>query len=406
MRDIFGDDDGSNKKADDFGSLLESSLSEKKQSFETGDRAYGEILSITKDEVFLSLGPGLDGVVPKNELLEDGVFPFKVGEHLELYVARKNEGLYQLTAKKSGKALAESLEDAFDFGTPVDGRVTEQVNGGYRVDLQGKIAFCPISQIDYRASSDPTDYLNKKFEFVITKFENRGKNIVVSRRKALELNQQDSIADFTSKHKVGQTVAGKITRLEGYGAFVELMPGLEGLIPISELSFSRIGHPQEVVQLGNTVTVKILQMEDRGDQFRISLSKKQADDNPWDEVQNRIQIGSLIKGRVTKCMPFGAFVEVQPGIEGLVPLSEMSATKRVNRSDEVFKAGDTITVLVKSIQPEERRITLSYKDAENASENNAETQDKLAWQQSQKAETQSLGTLGDQFKDLMKNFKK
>lgn len=405
MRDIFGDDDGSDEKKDDFGSLLEKSLLQKNVSFNQGDRAYGEILSITKDEVFLSLGPGVDGVVPKVELLEDGIFPFKPGEHLELYIARKTESLYQLTAKKSSKALSETLEDAFDFGTPVDGRVTEVINGGYRVDLQGKQGFCPFSQIDIRPSSDPQMYVNKKFEFVITKFESRGKNVVVSRRKALELTQQENIAEFMEKYKVGDSVTGAVTRIENYGAFFEAAPYVEGLIPISELSFSRIGHPSEVISLGSKLTVKILQIEDRGDQVRISFSKKQADDNPWIDVEKRFSVGSVLKGRVTKCVAFGAFVELAPGLEGLVPLAEMSHSKRVNRSDEFFKQGEMIPVLIKSIQPDEKRMTLSYRDAENAEVRKSELEDNQSWQQNESNSPQSLGTLGDQFQDLMKQLK-
>jgi small subunit ribosomal protein S1 len=429
MKDIFGDDDGSespqkglskkthsqtptvgdsqshSREVDDFGSLLESSFQKKSAELNSGDRVYGEILSLSKDEVFVSLGPGQDGVVPKSELLEDGVFPFKVGEHLELFVARSGESLIHLTTKKSGKALAESLEDAFDFGTPIDGRVVEIVNGGFRVDLQGKLAFCPLSQIDFKTQTDTSLYLNKKFEFVITKFENRGKNIVVSRRKALELSQQENIQEFVQKYKVGDTLSARIRRIEAYGAFAEVAPGLDGLIPISELSHTRVQNPHEVVQLDQLVTVKILSMEDRGDQFRISLSKKESEESPWQGLGKNLQTGNLVKGRVTRCMPFGAFVEISPGIEGLVPLSEMSSSKRVQRSDEIFKNGDTITVLVKSLQPEERRITLSYKDAQNAAEQSMEAADRLAWESSQQNQAQSLGTLGDQFKDLMKSFK-
>lgn len=365
MADIFGDDNSDQSKKNEFASLFEQSVNKKSKSIETGDKVFGEIISIGTSEVFVSLESNEDGVVQKSELLEDGIFPFKVGEHLELYVQKKSEGLYQLTTKMSNKALAESIEDAFDLGTPIEGRVTEACNGGYRVSINGKIAFCPISQIDFKVSQDEKTYLNKKFDFVVTKFEQGGRNIVVSRRKALELTQQDQLNEFLSSQKSGSVVRGEVTRLEEYGAFVKIAEQIEALLPISEISFSRIKHPSESIQIGDKFDVKILKIDDQGDRVRISVSKKQVESNPWaSELESKLQIGSVVQGNVKKIMPFGAFVEVLPGIEGLVPLSEMSYKKRVLKADEFFKEGDFIPVMVKSIDTEQRRVLLSYKDSD------------------------------------------
>lgn len=365
MADIFGDDNSDKPKKNDFAALFEQSLNKNSKKIETGDKVFGEIISIGAEEVFLSLDSNEDGVVAKKELLEDGVFPFKVGEHLELYVLKKSEGLYQLTTKMSSKALADSLEDAFDLGTPVEGRVLESCNGGYRVSVSGKTAFCPISQMDYKVSSDEKTYVNKKFDFVITKFEQGGRNIVVSRRRALELTQQDQLNEFLSTHKAGSVLRGEVTRLEDYGAFVRLAEQIEALLPISEISFSRLKHPSEAVHIGDKFDVKILKIDDQGDRVRISVSKKQVETNPWvSELDSKIQVGSVVQGHVKKLMPFGAFVEILPGVEGLVPLSEMSYKKRVLKSDEFFKEGDFIPVMIKSIDTDQRRILLSYKDSD------------------------------------------
>jgi small subunit ribosomal protein S1 len=365
MADIFGDDNSDQSKKNEFAALFEQSVNKKSKEIEKGDKVFGEIISIGTTEVFVALESNQDGVVLKSELLEDGVFPFKVGEHLELFVMKKSDGLYQLTTKASNKALAESIEDAFDLGTPIEGRVTESCNGGYRVSIMGKAAFCPISQIDYKVSQDEKTYIDKKFDFIITKFEQGGRNIVVSRRKALELTQQDQLNEFLTTHRAGSVLRGEVTRLEDYGAFVKVAEQVEALLPISEISFSRIKHPSESVQIGDKFDVKILKIDDQGERVRISVSKKQVESNPWaSELESKLQIGTVVQGHVKKLMPFGAFVEVLPGIEGLVPLSEMSYKKRVLKSDEFFKEGDFIPVMVKSIDSEQRRILLSYKDSD------------------------------------------
>ncbi len=297
--------------------------------------------------------------------MENDVFPFKVGEHLELYVIKKSEGLYQLTTKTSNKALAESIEDAFDLGTPIEGRVTESCNGGYRVSIHGKTAFCPVSQMDFKVSPDEKTYLNKKFDFVVTKFEQGGRNIVVSRRRALELTQQDQLNEFLTTQKVGSVLRGEVTRIEEYGAFVRLAEQVDALLPISEISFSRLKHPSEAVQIGDKFDVKVLKIDDQGERVKISVSKKQVESNPWSsELESKLRIGSVVQGHVKKMMPFGAFVEVLPGVEGLVPLSEMSYKKRVLKADEFFKEGDFIPVMVKSIDSDQRRVLLSYKDSD------------------------------------------
>ena len=365
MADLFGDDNSDNSKKNEFAALFEKSINQGNKRLESGDKVFGEIISIGSEEVFVSLESNEDGVVQKKELLEDGVFPFKVGEHLELFVIKKSEGLYQLTTKISNKALAESIEDAFDLGTPVEGRVLESCNGGYRVSIHGKTAFCPISQMDFKVSQDESTYVNKKFDFVITKYEQGGRNIVVSRRKALELTQQDQLNEFLATQKVGSVMRGEVTRLEEYGAFVKLAEQIDALLPISEISFSRLKHPSEAVQIGDKFDVKILKIDDQGDRVKISVSKKQVESSPWSsELEGKLRIGSVVQGHVKKIMPFGAFVEVLPGVEGLVPLSEMSYKKRVLKADEFFKEGDFIPVMVKSIDSDQRRILLSYKDSD------------------------------------------
>ncbi len=363
MRDLF-DDDGDDKKSSDFAKMFEDSLTGVEKKLNVGDRVKGEILTIGKEEVFVSTGTIDDGVVLKSDLLDgEGKFTHNIGDVVDLFVTQKKGGQILLSTKPTAKNLADDLEDAFDMMLPVEGRVTEPCNGGFRVSVMGKTAFCPISQIDLRRVDDPAAYVGKKFEFVITQYSERGRNIVVSRRRLLEEQKELSEASFTEDNKPGDMVKGVVTRLEKFGAFIELAPGLEGLAHISELSWARVNDPGEVVTVGQQVNAKILRIEQGANgRTNISLSIKAAQPEPWLNLPEGIEAGRAVEGRVTRCMKFGAFVEIAPGIEGLVPLSEMSYTKRVVRSDELIKEGERVTVMIKEINPDERRVLLSLRD--------------------------------------------
>ncbi len=365
MRDMFDDDDDNDDKSgsDEFSEMFEESLGSLGKRLKLGDKIRGEILTIGKSEVFVSTGTINDGVVLRSDLLNgDGQFTHQVGEMLDLFVTQVRGSQVLLSPKATAKNLADDLEDAFDMMLPIEGRVTEICNGGFRVNLMGKTGFCPISQMDLKRIDQPDEYVGRKFEFMITKFEG-GRNIVVSRRKLLEEQKELSQSSFTADHKEGDVVKGMVTRMEKFGAFVELAPGMDGLVHISEISWSRLNEPQEALKLGQEVDVKILKIESEQGRMKIGLSIKQAGAAPWEHLPEYLQEGKVVEGKVTRCMKFGAFVQVAPGIEGLVPLSEMSYTKRVVRSDELMKEGDSVFVMVKEIRRDERRILLSLKDA-------------------------------------------
>ncbi len=362
-KDLFGEEASQNTQ-DEFAALLAQSDSTTSKKLKVGDKITGEILTLGKEESFVSTGTTIDGLILTNELKDaESKLAYKVGDKIDVYVNQIKGGEIRLSKKSSG-GDAESLEDAFDCMIPVEGRVTEVCNGGFRVNVMGKTAFCPISQIDSKHVTETAEYVGKKFEFMITQFENRGRNIVVSRRKVLDQQKGESAAAFTEDHKLGDIVKGIVTRLEKFGAFVEVAPGLEGLVHISELSWSRIADPSEAVKLGDALQVKILKIEDLNGQLKISLSYKQATEAPWTSADQQIKVGDVVTGTVTNCLKFGAFVQVVPGIEGLIPLSEMSYTKRVMRSDELIKPGDKVRVLIKEVNLEDRKVLLSLRDAE------------------------------------------
>ena len=354
----------SKKQNSEFAQMLDASFKTSTRKLSVGDRIKGEILVIGKEDIFISTGTMTDGIIQRKELLDDkGSFPYKVGDPIELYVTQVRSSEIRLSAKKTAKNIADDLEDAFDMMLPVDGRIVEVCKGGVRVSVMGKIAFCPISQLDTSHVENADEYVGKRLEFRITQFSESGRNIIVSRRKLLEEEREVSTGSFLEEHKAGDVVRGRVARIETFGAFVELAPGVDGLAHISELSWSRVAHPAEVLSVGQEVSVKILKIENSEKGVRISLSIKQAGAEPWENLPLEIKAGSVVAGKVTKCMKFGAFVELTPGIEGLIPLSEMSYTKRVMKSDELIKEGERIEVMIKEIHPDTKKILLSLKDA-------------------------------------------
>lgn len=395
-KDLFGDEVKA-QDSQDFARLFEASMGQSRQSFNTGDKVRGEVLIIGKEDVSISLTAQQDAFISKKEFVNsEGQLTIKVGDMIEAYVQKYSDGVLQLTLKASNKALAESLEDAFDFGTAIEGKVEEVVNGGVRVKIFSKLAFCPLSQLDSRPVTDVASYVGKKMNFIITKFEEGGRNIVVSHRKFLDEQKQESLSHFLSDVKEGATVSGVVTKFESFGAFAEIAPGIEGLIHISEISWSHIKHPEEALTIGQSVTLKVLKIEDLGERVKISLSKKQMDQDPWVAAEKLFQVGQVVTGKVTRLTGFGAFVEVESGIEGLIPLSEMSYDKRVLKADECVRAGEAVAVQVKQINVKDQRMTLSLRDAEGASPEMI--------RQSQSAQTSGggLGTFADLFKNLKK----
>lgn len=350
-----------------FADLFESYSAGMKDDLKVGDKITARIISIGKNSVFLDTGTKVDGVMEPAELLDkDGNMPYHEGDEIELYVVLQNEHEIRLSKAISGVGGIELLQDAFANAIPVEGKVSATCKGGLHVEMLQRRTFCPISQIDVNFVETPEDYVGQTFQFLITQFEERGRNIVVSRRKLLaKAIEKEKKAFLETLHK-GDLIEGRVTRLMPYGAFVELTPGLEGMVHISELSWSRAEKPDDIVQVNDRVMVKVVDISDsdKKDQKKIALSMKQVSGDPWDTIEEKIHAGDKVNGKVTRCMDFGAFVEIAPGIEGLVHVSEMSYVKRIIKPDDVVKPGETISVLVKELDLKARRISLSMRAAE------------------------------------------
>ncbi|MCP3940331.1 MAG: 30S ribosomal protein S1 [Desulfobacteraceae bacterium] len=330
-----------------------------------GDMVTGKIISIGKASVYIDTGTKSDGVVDKIELLdENGEFPFQVNDSIKLYVVSLSESEVILSKALSGAGKAIMLEDASRNKTPVEGKVTGVIKGGFNVDILGKRAFCPVSQMDVSYVENPEDYVGQTHHFLVSRFEEKGRNIVVSRRDLLNEQIKEEQKAFLAKVSQGDIVQGCVTKLMPFGAFIELAPGVEGMAHISELSWSRVEKPDEVLQPGDLVRVKLLKIESKeGDTPKISLSIKQMDANPWDNMGTAFNPGDQVTGKVVRLASFGAFVEIAPGVDGLVHISEMSHTKRVLRPEDVVRQGEQVQVVIKTIDQESKRISLSIKDA-------------------------------------------
>jgi len=366
MSDQIDDNDSKDQEDESFAELFESYDSVINHDLKQGDKVEGKIISISSDSIYVSTGSKSDGVVAKSELLdENNELPYEIGDSIELYVVSLTESEIILSKALSGIGSSSMLKEASFTRTPVEGKVTATIKGGFSVEIMGQRAFCPVSQIDVKYVETPEDYVGDVHNFIITQFSEGGRNIVVSRREFMNIEISAKKKLFFEELSEGDSVQGTVTKLMPYGAFIELIPGIEGMAHISELSWSRVEKPDEVVKQGQVVRVKVLKIDTGkdADNPKLSLSMKQTSSNPWDSVTQTIKTGEQVTGKVIRIAPFGAFVELAPGLDGLVHLSEMSHTRRVVKADDVVSQGETVQVVVKSIDLENRRISLSIKDA-------------------------------------------
>ena len=318
---------------ENFAEMFKASQENAQGRVKQGDKVTGTVIDVTDDSVFVNVGVKIDGIMDRKDFIDnEGNLTVKVGDEVEAYVTKATSQEIVLSRSMNGAGMA-AIENAKDAGIPVEGRVIDACKGGYHVEILGKTAFCPGSQM---AAGEPESLPGQTFQFLITRVESRGRNIVVSHRALVDREREASLEKFLSEVKEGDIIEGKVTRLAPFGAFVEVAPAVEGMIHLSELSWSRVVKADEAVSVGQEVKVKLLKVSkekgrDGREHTRISLSLKQAQGNPWDDAASKLVIGDIVEGRVVRLAPFGAFVEVLPGIEGLVHISEMSWGRRVNK---------------------------------------------------------------------------
>ncbi len=369
MTDHIDDDDNNEENEENeenFAALLDAYSPGMETEINIGDKIRGKIISIGKDSIFVDTGTKVDGVVNKAELIDnDQQLELEEGDMLELYVVALTDDEIRLSKALSGIGGFQMLKEAYAKAVPVEGKISETCKGGFRVEVLQRKAFCPVSQVDINYVEDPSEFVGKTLNFLIITFEEKGKNIVLSRRALLAQEQERSRKAFYQTLSVDSVLDGQITRAMPYGIFVQLSDGVEGMVHVSELSWSRVAKPEEVVNIADTVRVKVIGIEPdkKPGMLKISLSMKQLTEDPWHSADQHFHEGDKILGKVTRCANFGAFVEVAPGIEGLVHISEMSYTKRVLKPEDVVSAGETVSVSIKEVDMEKRRLSLSIRDA-------------------------------------------
>jgi small subunit ribosomal protein S1 len=327
-----------------------------------GDQIAGKVISVGKDAVFVDVGGKAEGVIERAEVSDpDGKLLVKIGDSIEARVVADAGGVLTLRVKigRGPEARAE-LQQAQELGIPVEGTVTEVVKGGVAVDVAGVRGFCPASQVDVRFVDDLSTYVGKRLTFRITRYE--PKNLVLSRRALLEEENARRAQETRKKLEPGAVLRGKVVGFKPFGAFIDL-GGIEGMLHISELGYARVEKPEDLLSLGQEVDVAVLKIEPaaKGDKAgeRISLSLKALANDPWRETAAALVEGARVKGKITRLQPFGAFVEIAPGVEGLIHISELGAGRRINHPKEVVSVGQEVEAVVLSIDHERRRLGLS-----------------------------------------------
>ncbi|AHB00251.1 MULTISPECIES: 30S ribosomal protein S1 [Brucella] len=350
----------SNPTRADFESLLAESFAE--HDLAEGYVVKGRIVAIEKDMAIIDAGLKVEGRVPLKEFGakgKDGTL--KPGDEVEVYVERIENALGEAVLSREKARREESwvkLEQKFANGERVDGVIFNQVKGGFTVDLDGAVAFLPRSQVDIRPIRDVTPLMHLPQPFEILKMDKRRGNIVVSRRTVLEESRAEQRSEIVQNLEEGQVVEGVVKNITDYGAFVDL-GGIDGLLHVTDMAWRRVNHPSEILTIGQTVKVQIIRINQ--ETHRISLGMKQLESDPWDGIGAKYPIGKKITGTVTNITDYGAFVEIEPGIEGLIHVSEMSWTKKNVHPGKILSTTQEVEVVVLEVDPVKRRISLGLK---------------------------------------------
>ena len=341
------------EQEDDFASLFEASA--KSRRFDRGQAIEGTIVALGAEVAFVDIGGKSEAQIDLAELTDaDGHVEVAVGDCINAIVASTSGGIVLSRKGVRNAATQRELEDAFRAGLAVEGKVEKVVKGGYEVRIARERAFCPFSQIELARTTDPSQHEGKTYAFRVIEYRDGGRSLVVSRRKHLEEEQRAVAADVRASIVPGAVLSGRVASIVDFGAFVDLGGGLQGLLHVSDMSWSRIGSPAAVVATGDQVTVKVLRVDDQTQ--KIALGMKQLLDDPWARVASTYEVGQVRAGRVTRLEDFGAFVELEPGIEGLAHASTFTPTGRRGGWTTSVPVGATGAFEILTIDPAQKRI--------------------------------------------------
>ena len=362
----FGDSDAT---MDDFAAMLDAGggvAMPEKRHFDVGDDVEGTVVSIGERYIVVDIGQPDEAMAERSQYEnKEGELELEVGDTKTFFVVGFDDAVMLGREIGSGGNALEAIETAHASGMPISGKVTGTNKGGFEVNVGGVDAFCPISQIELGYTEDPQIHVGNTYQFEVSEVREGGRTVVLSRLSLLESQREAARKETLERLEVGTEIDGVVTRVADFGAFVDV-GGVEGLVHVSELSHTYFEKPTDVVSQGDNLTVKVLKIEEQDNgQLRIGLSAKEAQPDPWEQVNEKFAVGETVVGTVVRLATFGAFVELFPGVEGLVHVSEMSRTKHVATPDQVVSTGETVQVEIQDIDLLRKRISLSMAATED-----------------------------------------
>ena len=355
-----------------------------------GDRIDVTVAAISGESIFLDLGGKSEGIMDAAEVKNsEGEIEVQPGDTINVFFLSARGGNMKFTRRiGSGHVGLQELEDAFQAGIPVEGKVTKEIKGGFEILIAGQRGFCPYSQMDIRRIEEPEEFLDNQYQFKIIEFTSQGRNIILSARAVLEEERARQKENLIKNLEEGARVSGTVTSIRDFGAFVDI-GGVDGLIPISELAWGQVDRVEDILNRDQKVEVVVRKLD--WDKDRISLSLRETLENPWDNVTEKFPQGSVHRGRISRLTAFGAFITLEPGVDGLLHISKLGAGRRINHPREVLEVNQEMTVRIDAIDKDKNRISLVPDDYDQGEEQETVKASLLR----QNKQPKSLGTLGD-----------
>ena len=341
-----------------FADLLEKN-STASERLNPGQKVRARVISISGDALYIDLGGKSEGMITLSEFIdENGICQVKEGDFVDAYFLSVQDGMRHLTTLFNGYSSLRlnAVRDAFSAEIAINGDVKREIKGGFEISIGGVVCFCPWSHIDLRGGKVGADYIGKTFSFKVLDYKEGGRTVVVSRRAALDQERQARIGHLKETISVGMDITAKVRSLQRFGAFVDL-GGVDGLIPFSEISWGRIEKPEDVLSVGQEVTVRVLSLD--WDKERLTVSMKAIQPDPWGVVAEKYPVGEKVNGTIARLAPFGAFVTLEPGVDGLVHISNLGAGRRIQHPKDVVAVGQQVEVYVLAVDPQSRKLSLS-----------------------------------------------
>jgi small subunit ribosomal protein S1 len=357
-------DEGNNQE-ENFATLFEQDA-KLPERLNPGQKVTSKIVSISGDFVYVSLGGKSEGVIDLSEFKnEEGAVSISVGDEVDSYFVSVQNGLKRFTTLRRGLSTLslKGIRDAYEAGLPVSGKVVKQLKGGFEVSVGKVRCFCPFSQIDLRGYRDAEAYISETYPFKVLEYEQDGRNIILSRRTLLEEEQQARIEALKQELKIGAKISAKVRSIQNFGVFVDL-GGIDGLIPMSEIGWGRVENAKDVLAVGQEVTVKIIALDWERDRLTASLKAMQPD--PFLTAADKYPVGGTVRGTIVRLAPFGAFANLEPGIDGLIHISKLGAGRRIKHPSEVVEVGQVVEAQVREVDVDNKRISLAIEQQRQA----------------------------------------